>query len=190
VKVSFQSKERLKLEGIPGGLSWLLFASALGLLITVVSGTLALQHFREEGIGVGVIMCGLGAALGQVFFWTGALTIAIGRESLELDKAASGRGKYRSRSPVVTRPKPFDFDLMDIQSVTLERFSERHRGGNGRGGSSQVEIYRCRLLVRNPRRAVTLDETSNQQDERVKALAKRVADFLGIPVEETNQQPH
>jgi len=180
------------LAGIPGSAGWMTFALLLGLLFTAVFGGLARHHFLKEGFSYNVVMCSLGTALGQLFFWTAVVTLAIGRESLELNKAAppgSRRGRYRSRSPIVSFAKSFDFDLAEVHAVSIERFTEHHPGGGRRaGGSSEVAVCRARLLINKPRRAVTLDETSNYRDERIIAVGRAVAEFLGVPIEDTDRR--
>jgi hypothetical protein len=176
------------LAGIPGSAGWMVFAMLLGLLFTGAFGALTWHNFKKKGFGRDVVSCGVGAALGQLFFWTGLVTLAVGRESLELDKTKTSGGRYRSRSPIVTVQKPFDFDLPNVHSVSIERLTERHRGGRRGGGSSEVDVIRARLLVSKPRRAVTLDESSNSQDERVIAVGRAVAEFLGVPIEETDRR--
>lgn len=79
-------------------------------------------------------------------------------------------------------PRPFNFPLADVAAVSLERVLERHPGGGRHGGRSEVEVYRARLLLERPRRAITLDETSNGRDARVAAVAEAVAGFLGVPL--------
>lgn len=191
VKIRARTGTRLVLAGIPGGAGWMVFSLVLGLLLTAGFTAFAARDYRADGFGSEVVMGGLGALFGQFFFWLGAVTLAVGREALELDKAPpAGRrgGRYVSRSPIVQVPRPFEFDLGDIHAVSLERLTERHPGGGRRGGRSEVEVCRARLLVGRPRRAVTLDETSNHRDARVHAVGRAVAEFLGVPVEEVDRR--
>ncbi len=189
MKIRSRTETQLFLAGIPGGAGWMVFATLLGLLFTVACGALTVHEYRQDGLGYQVVMCGLGTLLGQVFFWMGALTLAVGRESLELDRSARPGGRYRSRSPIVTVPKPFDFDLAQVHAVSIERSSERHPGSGRRASAArEVDVCRARLLVSKPRRAVTLDETSNQRDERVVALGRAVAEFLGAPLEQVDRR--
>lgn len=190
MKIRSRTPTRLVLAGIPGGAGWMVFSLVLGLLLTTGFTAFAARDYRADGFGSEVVMGGLGALLGQFFFWLGVVTLAVGREALELDKATPvGRrgGRYVSRSPIVQVPRPFEFDLADVQAVSLERLTERHPGG-GRGGRSEVEICRARLLLERPRRAVTLDETSNHRDARVHAVGRAVAEFLGVPLEEVDRR--
>jgi hypothetical protein len=190
MKIRSRTETHLILAGIPGSAGWLVFALFLGLLFTAAFGRLARREYRKRGLSYPVVMCGLGVALGQLFFWTGAVTLAVGRESLELNKSALPGARYRSRSPIVTVPKSFDFDLADVHAVSIERLTERHPGGGGPrgGGGSEVDVCRARLLINKPRRAVTLDETSNFRDKRVIAVGQAVAEFLGVPIEETDRR--
>lgn len=190
MKVTAQTVSRLRLEGIPVGAGWMAFSLVLGLIFTVAFGLLSWRHFRAEGFCYEGVMCGLGAALGQLFFWMGLVTLLVGRESLELDRQPPSGvrgGRYRSRSPIVTVQKPFDFDLTEVHAVSLEHYTERTPGGGKRGGGT-MEVCRARLLIKKPCRAITLDETSNHQEARVMAVARCVADFLGAPVEESDRR--
>lgn len=177
----------MRLAGVPGGVGWMIFATLLGLLFTAAFGWFALAQYRSGGIGFGVVMCSLGVLLGQLFMWTGIVTLAVARESLELDTRAGG-GRYRSRSPIVDVPKPFEFDLSNVHAVSIERYTERSPGGRRGGGMSEMDVCRARLLISKPRRAVTMDQTSNHRDQRVISLATQVAEFLGVPMEETDRR--
>jgi hypothetical protein len=192
MKIHSRTETHLLLAGIPGSAGWLVFALLLGLLFTAVFGSLVRHEYRKRGLSYPVVMCGLGVALGQLFFWTGAVTLAVGRESLELNKSTlpgTGGGRYRSRSPIVTVTMSFDFDLADVHAVSIERFTEPHRGGGSHGGGgSEVDVCRARLLINKPRRAVTLDETSNYRDKRVIAVGQAVAEFLGVPIKESDRR--
>jgi hypothetical protein len=127
---------RMMLAGIPGSAGWMVFAMLLGLLFTEAFSALTWHNFKKHGLGRAVVSCAVGTGLGQLCFWTGILTPAVGRESLELNKSDKPGGRYRSRSPIVTVQKPFDFGLADVQAVSIERFTERHRGGGRRGGAA------------------------------------------------------
>lgn len=190
MKLRFQTTTHLLLTGVPGSIGWMLFALLLGLLFSGVFGVLAWRHFQAEGYSYNGVMCSLGAALGQLFFWTGLVTLAVGRETLELNKSAapgSCGGCYRSRSPIVRVPKSFDFDLSAIEAVSIERFTERHPGGR-RDGGSEMDVCRARLLINKPRRAITLNEPSNYRDARVTAIGQTVAAFLEVSLKESDQR--
>lgn len=191
MKIRARTDTRLVLADIPGGAGGMVFSLLLGLLFTVAFTALAWREHQTGGFGWEMVMDGLGALFGQFFFWLGAVTLALGREALELDKSPpAGRrgGRYVSRSPIVQAPRPFEFELADVHAVSLERLTEHHPGGGRHGGRSEVDVCRARLLIERPRRAVTLDETSNHQDTRVLAVGRAVAEFLGVPLEEVDRR--
>jgi hypothetical protein len=180
MKIVEQTGDRLVLAGVPGGLFWMVLCALFGLGATVACAWLGVLEWRRGNPG-NTAWLGLGLAIGQVFFWTGCVTLAVGRERLELDRRA-GRGRYTVRSPIVdTGSKPFEFDLASVDSVALEMAVVRSPGGPGHGGRSTAsEVFRARLRVRRPRRAVALLERGEGGRERVRALAERVALLLGV----------
>ena len=66
--------------------------------------------------------------------------------------------------------------------------SYRAYSATAREGQAGAPGAAARLLIRRPRRAVTLGETSNQREARVIGVARTVAEFLGVPVEESNRR--
>lgn len=189
MRITKQSNETLVLSGIPGGAGWMVFATVLGFVLATGFGTLAFREYAVDGWSFDLVMPGFGASLGLLFFVTGAATLTVGRESLTLDRTTQ-KGHYHARSPVVSLPRPFDFELSDIQTIVIERSTERTRGGRAGSGAglSETDVCRARLLITRPNRAVVLDETSNARDARVIALANRVARFLDLPVTEIDRR--
>lgn len=187
MRIKTEDERVMRLSGVPGGVPWMVFATVFGVVLTSAFGYVAYLQSGPSGAWVPMVVCLIGAAFGQVFTWIGIATLAVARESLELDRAG-GVGRYRSRSPIITVPKSFDFQLERVHSVSVERYTERTPvGGGGAGqriGSSEMDVCRARLLIDRPRRAITLDETSNHRDARVRGVAERVAVFLSVPIEE------
>lgn len=178
MKIVEDTPTRLVLAGVPGSFRWMLFCTVLGVVLTAAVVTAIVWQVRQ-GWSFNLLFMGLGLLIAQGVFWMGAVTLALGRERLELDLTAQ-RGVYSVRSPIVeTGNKPFSFDLAAVDSVTLERVSER-RPGDGDRAEHEAKIVRCRLRTAKPRRAVVLDETENGNELRVRALAERVAAFLGL----------
>ncbi|MDX9911639.1 MAG: hypothetical protein RBS39_07405 [Phycisphaerales bacterium] len=188
MRITHDTGDTLVLRGIPGGVGWLVFATFLGVLFSVVFSVVCVHLLRTSGFGFRVVMTALGVALGLLFLVFGVVSLAVGRESLSLDKV-NGKGRYHSRSPIIDVPKPFEFSLESIKHVSIERYTERNPGGGGRGGGmSSHDACRARLLISKPRRAVVLDETSNGRDARVRTIADRVAVFLDLPVIESDRR--
>lgn len=183
MKIVEDTPTRLVLAGVPGSFRWMLFATVLGGALTAaVVASIVWQ--LGEGWSFTLIFMGVGLLIAQGIFWMGAVTLAVGRERLELDLTTQ-RGVYSVRSPIVeTGNKPFSFDFVNIHSVTLERVAERRPASEDRA-EHKAKIVRCRLRTTKPRRAVVLDETENGSEARVRALAERVATFLDLELTET-----
>jgi hypothetical protein len=177
----------MMLAGVPGGLGWLIFAMLLGAIFMGAFGWMCVHHWQSGGFGLPVVMTGLGSGLGGLFFVFGALSMAFGRETLTLDLAA-GEGRYWNRSPIIDLPKPFTFALEHVQRVSVEQSTERSGGGGMRAGMSEHDVCRARLLIAKPRRAVTLDETSNGRNRRVRKIAQEVAEFLDADLAEVDRR--
>ncbi|GJM19961.1 MAG: hypothetical protein DHS20C14_21740 [Phycisphaeraceae bacterium] len=183
MKIREQTPTRLVLSGIPGGWRWMLFAAVLGLVLTAAVVAAGVYEINRQSYW-SLIWIALGLLIAQGIFWVGAVTLAVGRERLELD-LTSGRGRYGVKSPIVeTGSKPFSFDLALVHSISLERFGERRPGGPD-SMERNAKVARARLRTAKPRRAVKLDETENGRDARVCAIAEAVAEFLGLEVVET-----
>lgn len=184
MKITEQTTDRLVLSGTPGGRSAMAAFLAVGLVISVAAVALGLHEWRR-GNHTALIWLGIGLLVGQAMFWAGAITLAVGRERLELDRA-TGRGTYAVVSPIVeVGARPFEFDLASVDSVSFEMRLERRASSRPGGGSvHSVEVWRARLRTRSPRRAVTLDESQNGNDTRVRTLAEAVARFLGVDLAE------
>lgn len=90
----------LVLAGIPGGAGWMVFAAVLGAAFSTAFGVIAWRKLRQEGVSFDAVGCVAGAGLGQVFFWVGVVTLAVGRERLDLDKSVppgTGRATKAAR---------------------------------------------------------------------------------------------
>lgn len=181
MKIIEQSDSRMVFSGIPGGLIWMILLTVAGTGFTIAAVWAGIHEFQQGNYG-NLFWIGIGLLVAQLMFWAGAVTLAVGREMLILDKA-TGNGEYLVRSPIIeTSGKPFTFELGDIDSVSLERQLQRSpsRDASVQSGVDQ-EVYRARLRIRKPRRAVILIEENNEPG---RALAKRVAEqtatFLGV----------
>ena len=162
----------------------MVFATLLGLAVMTVSAWFAWLSVQEMDGYLQLIPLALGFLMGFAFFSLGALTIIFGRMKLVLNRT-SGEGVYEVKSPVIDVGKPCNFRLENIDSVTIERVEE-DRPRNGETGSFPAKVCRARLRIRKPRRVIVLDETENNQERRVSAVAKGVADWLEMEVVENN----
>lgn len=191
MRIVEQTNDRMVLAGIPGGLLWMIVLTIAGTGFTIAA-VWAGVHEIQQSRYANLFWIAIGLVVAQLMFWAGLVTLAIGREKLILDKS-TGKGEYLVRSPIVdTNNKPFTFDLDNIDSVSLERQLQRSpsRDATAQGGSD-VEVYRARLRIKKPRRAVTLLEENNEGGRRlVKHLAEQVASFLGIDFADATADSH
>lgn len=189
MKIVERSEDRLVLAGIPGDAVWMAVFVAFGGLGSVVAVWFAVLEV-QRGNFWNLVPLGVGLLVTQAFFWLGAVTLAVGRERLELDRGA-GRGRYEVRSPLVeTGSKPFEFALSSVDSVSLEMTVESSSmpdaSGQHRGSSN--EVHRARLRVRRPRRAVVLLTRSDAGRGEVRELAEAVAGFLGVELADATSE--
>jgi hypothetical protein len=174
MRIQKQTDSCLVLTGIPGRRVWMIVLCCFGLLLTVAVGYIAVVLYEERGVlTLAHLPLCIGLLIAQVIFWTGAVTLAVGRLTLILD-TTPGVGEYRIRSPIVEAGKPCSFKLEHVDSIALEATNETRPGNQ-----MDATVHRVRLRLTRPRRAITLDETENNRLERLETLAKQVANFLG-----------
>lgn len=173
-----QNDTQLVLAGIPGGRFWMIVLAGIGLLLTGAIGAFAVAMYHQEGgLAWPHFPLSIGILIGQGLFWTGCITLVIGRQRLILDKAA-GTGTYQVRSPIVDVGKPCSFKLAHVKDITLETRTETRPGRPGHA-EGEATVHQVRLRLNKPRRAIVLDETEHGKLDRLNALAGRVAEFLG-----------
>ncbi len=188
MKIESQTGERLVLSGVPGGRGWMIFATVLGVVLTAAVVAAAIYEFKKSGLNTNHLWIGLGAFIAQAIFWTGAVTLAVGRERLELDRVTN-QGAYTVRSPIVETERPCSFSLDRIAAVVVEyRTESRPHRTDGRA-SFDAQVVTAKLRITKPRRAIVLDETQNNGAERGRAMADSVAGFLGIQVRDEGRRP-
>jgi hypothetical protein len=180
MRIVENTTERLVLKGTPGSVHWMVFATLLGVAVMVASAWFAWVSVRETNGYLQLIPLGIGFLMGIAFFLIGLVTLAVGRMRLVLDRV-TGRGSYEVYSPVLDVGKPCSFRLEAIDSVAIERHEEA-RPHNDEHGSFPAKVCRARLRVRKPRRVIVLDETQNNQERRVQAVAEAVAGWLELEV--------
>ena len=79
--------------------------------------------------------------------------------------------------------KEVEYPFEKIAATSIER-SMQSAGGGKRSGMP-TKVIRVRLLITKPRRAILMDETQGggrKTVDEVEALAKEVAEFLGVEV--------
>jgi len=183
MRITEHTDRTLVLSGIPGTRGAMIASIAIGALMSVVFIWMLVVAIGS-GRAVDAAWLGLGVLVAQAVFWVGAITLAVGRERLEID-LGGGQGRYTVRSPIVeVDATPFAFSLEDVDSVSIELDLEHTRGysSSGMRRASERESYRARLRVREPRRAVTLIEGGVGDVERVRALAAEIGSALGVGV--------
>jgi hypothetical protein len=185
MKVLSQTGSRLVLAGIPGRRVWMIVCCGLGLFLTVTVGYIANLLYKDRGgLSLPQLPLAIGLLIGQGLFWTGVVTLAVGRRTLILDTTL-GTGEYRVRSPFVEAGKPCRFQLDQIDSIVIETSKEIRPGLPGHA-DDDATVHRLRLRLTQPRRAITIDETENNRLARLESLAEHVAGFLGRTPERVN----
>ena len=180
--VKSQTDTRLELAGIPGRRIWMIVLCVFGLAFTAAPIWFMTMMYQEnDGWSWSFLPLSVGVLIGQGLFWTGAVTLAVGRLSLVLD-TTSGTGEYEVNSPVIEVGKPCRFNLENVDSVVIESTSEWRPGHDDRLDTT-AKVVRAKLRISSPRRAILLDETENNQLQRVESVAETVATFLGKPLE-------
>lgn len=180
MRIVEQTENRMILAGIPGGRMWMIILTIAGIGFTIVAVWAGIHEFQQGNYG-DLLWIAIGLVIAQVMFWGGAVTLAVGREKLVLDKS-TGKGQYLVKSPfIVASGKPFSFDLANIDSVSLERHIDRgiRQGTHDRG--VDTEVYTARVRIAKPRRAVILLQENNEAGRKLtKALAEQVSTFLAV----------
>ena len=150
----------------------------LGSILTGAVAYFAHWVYQERGgPALPHLALGVGLLIAQVILWTGGITLAVGRQTLILDRTLD-TGEYRVRSPIVEAGSPCKFKLQHIDSIAIETTRET-RPGRLDHADEEAVVHRLRLRLTQPRRAITLDETENNRLDRLETLARCVAGFLG-----------
>jgi len=178
MKIKSHTEHEMVLAGTPGGKVWMVAAVLIGGATTAAAGRFAVLEYAQSGLSWPHLPLALGVLIGQAIFWTGAVTLAVGRQRLVLNRG-SGRGRYTVVSPIVEAGTSFEFALGKAREVALEAAREERHGHDGHGGFD-ARVVRAVLRVSSPRRSVVLDETQNGREARVRRTADEVAEFLGI----------
>jgi len=177
MRISERTDSRLVLTGIPGGRLWMVVLLCLGLVLTVGFGWFAVLVYKEDNrLALPLLALSIGVLIAQGLFWTGAVSLMVGRLSLVLD-TTTGRGEYRVRSPIVDAGQPCKFELKHVDSVTVETRLET-RPGLGGHADTEATVHRVRLRLNKPHCVIVLDESEHGELDRLQTLARQVAGLL------------
>lgn len=169
--------DRMVLSGPPGGRGTVALMLVVGVALGIGSLFIGAGIWRAEGFWPAVPPA-IGAAGGLAILAWGVLT-AVTTDRLELDRVTgSGRWTRRRLGRLVARP--IDFPFTRVRRIWLQRFSDAPP--DGRGGSS--EKVRAVLAVKGVRRRIVLDEAETQREDRVRGIADRVGELVGLPVQD------
>lgn len=131
-------------------------------------------HFQWIPAGVIVLLC-------TAFLIVGVKSL-LDRERLTLDRA-TGRGTFETWNILGGKRKRHEFDLTRVVEVRIDVRTEATPGGGKRGGGT-MRVFEATI---KPGKKIVLDTTSNGRDERVRRVAKDVAEFLGVPLRTTDR---
>ena len=181
----------MKLKGVPGGGIWMTFSFLLGLAIMGMTLWFSWASVAVSKSYLPLIPMSFGFLMGLAFTSLGFLSLVCGCVSLTLDRI-TGIGRYEVRSPVVELGKSCQFELSQIESITLERsvFDGATNQSNPQDNpnvAGQAKFCTASLRITPRRRNIILDETQNGQEIRVTKIARGVADWLKLPLEVTKK---
>lgn len=166
----------MELEGIPEGRG-LLFAAFVSAGLAIVAGMFTFYIYIKSGSWTSAIMPGIGTAFG-LFLFGFVFAMSLRRERLTLDKVIR-TATHETWSLLAGSRKTVAYPFDKIKAASIERSLQSQGGGKG----FPTEVTRARLLITKPRRAILLDETQGggrKTVEEVEALAKLVAEFVGV----------
>ncbi|QDT67777.1 hypothetical protein MalM25_06810 [Planctomycetes bacterium MalM25] len=178
MRVTHNTADRLVLQGTPGGMHWMFFMLLFGVTAMAMCAWFAYTVAVETGNYVPILPLAIGFLFGLVFAWMGATTLIVGRLKLTLDRLHE-HGEYEVNSPIIEAGKPCRFHFKAIDSLVIEStFEARHKTNDT--ANFDARVSRLRLRLTKPRRAITLDETQNGQEQRLEKLGAEVAEWLGF----------
>jgi len=182
MKIRRNLPDRLELAGNPHGLAWMLFSLLLGAVITTVC-LFFISVVREEGQWLPFIPLGFGVLFGTGFFLFG-LTQLFEHERLTIDRTTNTIAYRRWNTMLFKQSEEFEASLERIKHLQIRARREDRHKVPGEPGVLEAKVVSADLLISKPRKRITLDETQNGREARVRSLAERVASFLEVEVEE------
>jgi len=178
MKVTLRTANRMELRGVPQGRS-IPFGVLVCFGIAVAAGFfVSIQWTNSRSVWAVVP-----PALIVVFM--GAMMVVLvllwmKRERVVLDHV-SKVVEHETWSLLWGSRKSRAYPFESIHGVRVQRSLESQGGGKG----FPVEVVKARLLISRPRRAIELDEVQSGNRAPVEAIAREVAEFLGVPLEMT-----
>lgn len=167
----------MELEGVPEGrglvLAWIVAGG-----LSVGFGMFTFYTFIKSG-WTSAIMPGIGTAFG-LFLFSFVFAMSLRRERLTLDRVRRV-ATHATWSVLLGGRKEVEYPFEKIAAASIERSMQSSGGKKG----FPTRVTRARLLITKPRRAIQLDETQGggkKTVEEVEALAREVAEFLGVEV--------
>ena len=180
MKVTRHDEMILELEGVPQGRG-LWFAAFVSAALAIVFGMFTLYIYVKSNSWTSAIMPGIGTAFG-LFLFCFVFAMSLRRERLTIDKVTR-TATHATWSLLAGSRKEVAYPFDTIKAASIERSLQSQGGGKG----FPTEVTRARLLITKPRRAILMDETQGggkRTVEEVGALARIVAEFVGVEVRE------
>ncbi|MGE0364707.1 MAG: hypothetical protein AB7Q00_03045 [Phycisphaerales bacterium] len=181
LKTTRRGANLLVLSGLPHGVGWPIFAVVLALGLPTFFWFLEGKTLMKPGFHFQWIPAGVIVLLCTAFLIVGVKSL-LDRERLTLDRA-TGRGTFETWNILGGKRKRHEFDLTRVVEVRIDVRTEATPGGGKRGGGT-MRVFEATI---KPGKKIVLDTTSNGRDERVRRVAKDVAEFLGVPLRTTDR---
>ncbi len=177
MRIRADDGDRLVLSGPPGGRGTVALMLVVGVALGFGSAAIGARVWRAAGFWP-ALPPAIGAAAGLAILLGGVLA-ALTTDRLELDRVTrTGRWTRRRLGRLVSRP--IDFPFGRVRRIWIQRFADAPP--DGEGGSS--EKIRAVLAVKGVRRRIVLDEAEVQREDRVRGIADRVGQLVGLPVQD------
>lgn len=166
----------MELEGVPQGRG-LLFAAFVSASLAIVFGMFTFYVYMQKNSWSAAIMPGIGTLFG-LFLFCFVFAMSLRREKLTLDKVTR-TATHAIWSLMIGSRKEVVYPFDKIKATAIDRAMQSSGGRRG----FPTRVTRARLLITKPRRAILLDETQGggrRTVDDVEALARQVAEFLGV----------
>jgi hypothetical protein len=180
MKVTRHDETILELEGVPQGRG-LWFAAFVSAGLSIGAGMFTLYIYMTSNSWTSAIMPGIGTAFG-LFLFCFVFAMSLRRERLTIDKVTR-TATHATWSLLAGSRREVGYPFDKIQAASVERSMQ---SSGGRKGFS-AKVTRARLLITKPRRAILMDESQGggkKTIEELEALARLVAEFVGVEVRE------
>lgn len=174
MRVIDRTADRMILYGRPCSKPWLFVLG--GLFIAGVGGAIMFKAGKPNigmwiAIAFGVFICGTMVVVG--------LDGVFRRERLTLDRTTKA-ATHETWSMLWGQRKSREYSLDKCVGTAVQRTLESSGGRRG----FPIRVTKARLLFDKPRKAIDLFEVQNGSDEKPRAIAREVAEFLQLSVRE------